>query len=65
MVGILRTRRCKRCGGNVFLTYDEDGMHTFCIQCGAVYYEAHPQPADRHPVPTPPRFRVQSPSNSR
>ncbi len=39
MAGILRVRGCKRCGGNLFLARDEDGIHTFCIQCGAVCYE--------------------------
>ncbi len=39
MVDILGTPCCKRCGGNLILDRDEDGVRMFCIQCGATYHD--------------------------
>ena len=37
MFRTLRFKRCKRCGGNLYLECDEHGFYVSCIQCGAVY----------------------------
>ena len=30
------TRSCTRCGGDLFLEREDDGLYFTCIQCGAV-----------------------------
>ncbi len=39
MLRLLRTRACKRCGGDLYLEHDEYGDYVECIQCGAVSNE--------------------------
>ncbi|MDO8569142.1 MAG: hypothetical protein Q7R57_10600 [Dehalococcoidales bacterium] len=39
MIRLLRTKGCKRCGGNLSLERDEYGAYVTCIQCGAVWNE--------------------------
>lgn len=33
----VQTRKCQRCGGDLFLEREGDGVYVFCIQCGATY----------------------------
>ena len=33
------TKGCKRCGGDLFLEREDDGLYLACIQCGAVENE--------------------------
>ncbi len=51
MLRLLRTRACKRCGGDLSLERDQYGAYVNCIQCGAVWNDLEPiigpQPADR------------------
>ncbi len=48
MLRLLRTKACKRCGGDLSLERDEYGVYVECIQCGAVWNELEsiyrPQP---------------------
>jgi hypothetical protein len=37
MLSVLRTRACKRCGGDLSLECDIYGIYIQCIQCGASY----------------------------
>ena len=37
MFHTVRNRKCKRCGGDLFLEREEDGVYAFCIQCSATY----------------------------
>jgi hypothetical protein len=37
MRGMIKTRGCKRCGGDLALERDRYGSYFFCIQCGAEY----------------------------
>jgi ribosomal protein S27AE len=32
------TKGCKKCGGDLFLEYEEEGFCLICIQCGYVDY---------------------------
>ena len=37
MLHIAKFKGCKRCGGDLFLERDSDGVYVSCLQCGAVY----------------------------
>ena len=37
MKDIMKTRRCPRCSGNLFMEHDKYGYYVACIQCGADY----------------------------
>jgi translation initiation factor 2 beta subunit (eIF-2beta)/eIF-5 len=37
MLHIAKFKGCKRCGGDLFLERDADGVYISCLQCGAVY----------------------------
>jgi hypothetical protein len=37
MLWVLRTRGCKRCGGDLSLECDIYGVYIQCLQCGASY----------------------------
>lgn len=37
MIYVVKTKGCKRCGGDLFLERDSDGVYISCLQCGAVY----------------------------
>lgn len=37
MFHTIRSQRCQRCGGNLYLDCDQYGVYISCIQCGAVY----------------------------
>ena len=35
----IRTKACKRCGGDLSLEQDKYGTYVECIQCGAIWNE--------------------------
>jgi len=37
MINIVKFKGCKRCGGDLFLERDSEGVYIACLQCGAVY----------------------------
>ena len=37
MLNIVKFKGCKRCGGDLFLERDSEGVYISCLQCGAVY----------------------------
>ena len=37
MLYIAKVKGCERCGGDLFLERDSDGVYVSCLQCGAVY----------------------------
>jgi hypothetical protein len=48
MLNIVKFKGCKRCGGDLFLERDDDGVYITCLQCSAVYYrriDAEKKPA--------------------
>lgn len=38
-MNIIKFKGCKRCGGDLFLERDSDGVYVTCLQCGAVYIQ--------------------------
>ena len=36
MLQDIKTRRCKKCGGDLYIERDQYGVYISCIQCGAV-----------------------------
>ena len=47
MFSLVRTKACKRCGGDLSLEQDKYGTYVECIQCGAVLSEADLELADK------------------
>ena len=39
MLNIVKFKGCKRCGGDLFLERDPDGVSITCLQCSAVYFK--------------------------
>ena len=39
MLCLIKTRACKRCGGDLSLEHDRYGTYAECIQCGAVWHK--------------------------
>jgi len=37
MLCLVRTKACKRCGGDLSLEHDKYGTYAECIQCGAIW----------------------------
>jgi len=37
MLFLIRTKACKRCGGDLSMESDQYGSYLECIQCGAVW----------------------------
>lgn len=37
MLNIVKFKGCKRCGGDLFLERESEGVYISCLQCGAVY----------------------------
>jgi DNA-directed RNA polymerase subunit RPC12/RpoP len=37
MLHVLKTKGCKRCGGDLFFERDSEGTYISCLQCSAVY----------------------------
>lgn len=44
MLCLIRTKACKRCGGDLSLERDTYGTYAACIQCGATWSEAEMHP---------------------
>jgi hypothetical protein len=60
MLCVVRTRACKRCGGDLSLECDIYGVYIQCIQCGASYNKEDlmpflAAPNARKAVKAPPR----------
>ena len=36
MLNIIKFKGCKRCGGDLFLERDSEGLYVSCLQCGAI-----------------------------
>ena len=36
-MNIVKVKGCKRCGGDLFLERDYEGVYVSCLQCGATY----------------------------
>jgi hypothetical protein len=36
--GFIRTKRCPRCGGNIYVDSDRFGWYEQCLQCGVTLY---------------------------
>jgi DNA-directed RNA polymerase subunit RPC12/RpoP len=39
MLSIVKLKGCKRCGGDLFLERDSEGVYISCLQCSAVYVQ--------------------------
>jgi DNA-directed RNA polymerase subunit RPC12/RpoP len=37
MLHVIKFKGCRRCGGDVFLERDVEGIYIACLQCGAIY----------------------------
>lgn len=37
MLNIVKFKGCKRCGGDLFLERDSEGVYITCLQCSAIY----------------------------
>jgi DNA-directed RNA polymerase subunit RPC12/RpoP len=37
MLNIMKFKGCKRCGGDLFLERDSEGVYISCLQCSAIY----------------------------
>jgi len=37
MLHVIKTKGCKRCGGDLFLERDTEGTYITCLQCSATY----------------------------
>lgn len=37
MLNIVKFKGCKRCGGDLFLERDSEGIYISCLQCSAIY----------------------------
>jgi len=37
MLNIVKVKGCKRCGGDLFLERDSEGVYLTCLQCSAIY----------------------------
>jgi len=37
MLNIVKFKGCKRCGGDLFLERDSEGIYVSCLQCSAIY----------------------------
>jgi hypothetical protein len=38
-MNVVKLKGCRRCGGDLFLERDADGVCITCIQCSAVYFK--------------------------
>ena len=48
MLCLVRTKSCKRCGGDLSLERDKYGTYLECIQCGAAWTESDLVQSDIH-----------------
>jgi hypothetical protein len=37
MPNIVKLKGCKRCGGDLFVDRDIEGLYIYCLQCSATY----------------------------
>jgi hypothetical protein len=38
-MNIVKLKGCRRCGGDLFLERDSDGVNITCLQCSANYFK--------------------------
>ena len=55
MVNIIKFKGCKRCGGDLFVERDSEGLYVSCLQCGAILVKRE---KIEEPVPEPRRRKV-------
>ena len=55
MLNIIKFKGCKRCGGDLFLERDSEGLYISCLQCGAIIAK---QKKHEEPTPEPRRRKV-------
>ncbi|HEY98471.1 MAG TPA: hypothetical protein G4O16_09875 [Dehalococcoidia bacterium] len=55
MLNIIKFKGCKRCGGDLFLERDSEGLYVSCLQCGAILIK-HEKIEEQ--VPEPRRRKV-------
>jgi predicted nucleic acid-binding Zn-ribbon protein len=55
MLNIIKFKGCKRCGGDLFLERDSEGLYVSCLQCGAILVKSVKQ---EEPLPEPRRRKV-------
>ena len=55
MLNIIKFKGCKRCGGDLFLERDSEGLYISCLQCGAIIAK---QAKNEEPLPEPRRRKV-------
>jgi len=46
MFRLIKSKGCRRCGGDLFLERDGDTLYVSCIQCSAVHAEYKEQRAN-------------------
>ncbi len=56
MLCLVRTKSCKRCGGDLSLECDRYGTYLECIQCGATWSEQELRNAHAKVKNEPPRL---------
>jgi DNA-directed RNA polymerase subunit RPC12/RpoP len=55
VLNIIKFKGCKRCGGDLFLERDSEGLYVSCLQCGAIPVKRE---KIKEPVPEPRRRKV-------
>jgi DNA-directed RNA polymerase subunit M/transcription elongation factor TFIIS len=48
MLYMVRLKGCRRCGGDLFLESDSEGVYISCLQCGAIYNVRRKQAEKKH-----------------
>ena len=38
-MNVIKLKGCQRCGGDLFLERDTDGVSITCLQCSAIYFK--------------------------
>ncbi len=38
-MNVVKFKGCRRCGGDLFLERDPDGVYISCLQCSAIYFK--------------------------
>jgi DNA-directed RNA polymerase subunit RPC12/RpoP len=51
MLKIVKFKGCKRCGGDLFLESDSEGVYISCLQCGAIYVRRMARTIQEPPKP--------------
>lgn len=55
MLNMIKYKGCKRCGGDLFLEKESEGLTVSCLQCGAIYVK---HIIREEPAPEPRRRKV-------